>query len=74
MMPVAKIGARSWVLDPFLPYMKAAHAAVDRQVIAFAEVTDRLVPEVQGNTMFVSGTAMPWKTLPQPASARGRIN
>ena len=59
MMPVAKIGARTWALDPFLTYMKAAAplTAVDGQVITFAEVTGRLVPEVQGDTMFVCGTA-----------------
>jgi hypothetical protein len=58
-MRVAMIGANTGFLDPFLTYMEAAAplAAVDGQVITFADMTSRLVPELQGNTMFVCSTA-----------------
>ena len=57
-MRVAMIGANTGFLDPFLGYMEAAAplAAVDCQVITFADMTSRLVPELQGNTMFVRST------------------
>jgi hypothetical protein len=57
MMRVAKIGANTGLLDPFPTDMEAAAplAAVDGQVITFAEMTGRLVPKLQGNTMFVRG-------------------
>jgi hypothetical protein len=52
------IGANTGFLDPFLSYMEAAAplAAIDCQVITFADMTSRLVPELQGNTMFVCST------------------
>jgi hypothetical protein len=58
-MRVAKIGATAGFLDPFLSDMEAAAplAAVDGQVITFADMASRLVPKLQGNTMFVRGTA-----------------
>jgi hypothetical protein len=59
MMRVARIGARLASLDPFLTDVEAAAplAAVDGQVITFADMTSRSVPELQGNTMFVCNTA-----------------
>jgi hypothetical protein len=59
MMRVAVIGANTAFLDPFLTYVEAAAplAAVDGQVITFADVTGRLVPKFQGNTMFICNTA-----------------
>jgi hypothetical protein len=59
MMRVARIGARLAFLDPFLTDVEAAAslAAVDGQVITFADMTSRSVPELQGNTMFVCNTA-----------------
>ena len=59
MMRVAKIGANTGFLDPFLTDVEAAAplAAVDGQVITFADMTSRSVPELQGNTMFVCSTA-----------------
>jgi hypothetical protein len=59
MIRVAKIGANARFPDPFLTYVKAAAplAAIDGQVITFAELTGRLVPELQSNTMFLSNTA-----------------
>ena len=58
LMRVAMISANTGFLDPFLGYMEAAAplAAVDGQVITFAEMTGRLVPKLQGNTMFVRST------------------
>jgi hypothetical protein len=59
MTRVARIGARLAFLDPFLTDVEAAAplAAVDGQVITFADMTSRSVPELQGNTMFVCNTA-----------------
>jgi hypothetical protein len=59
MMRVEKIGANTRFLDPFLSDMEAAAplAAVDCQVITFADMTSRSVPELQGNTMFVCSSA-----------------
>ena len=59
MMQVARIGARLAFLDSFLTDVEAAAslAAVDGQVITFADMTSRSVPELQGNTMFVCNTA-----------------
>jgi hypothetical protein len=59
MLRVAKIGANTGFVDSFLSDMEAAAplAAIDGQVITFAEMTSRLVPELQGNTMFVRSTA-----------------
>jgi hypothetical protein len=59
MMRVARIGARLAFLDSFLTDVEAAAslAAVDGQVITFADMTSRSVPELQGNTMFVCSSA-----------------
>jgi hypothetical protein len=59
MMRVARISARLAFLDPFLTDVEPAAplAAVDGQVITFADMTSRSVPELQGNTMFVCNTA-----------------
>jgi hypothetical protein len=58
-MRIAKIRTNTGFLDPFLTYVEAAAplAAVNGQVITFADMTGRLVPELQGNTMFVCNTA-----------------
>jgi hypothetical protein len=47
-------------LDPFLTYMEAPapFTTVDRQAMAFAEITGCLVPEVQDDTMFVRATPL----------------
>jgi hypothetical protein len=59
MMRVARIDANTGFLDSFLSDVEAATplAAVDGQVITFADMTSRSVPELQGNTMFVRSTA-----------------
>jgi hypothetical protein len=59
MLWVAKIGANTAFLNSFLSDMEAAAplAAVDGQVITFADMTSRPVPELQGNTMLVCSTA-----------------
>ena len=58
-MRVAKIDANTGFLDSFLSNVETAAplAAIDGQVITFADMTSRSVPELQGNTMFVRSTA-----------------
>ena len=59
MLLSAGIVAMTKAIDPFLTDVEAAAslAAVDGQVITFADMTSRSVPELQGNTMFVCSSA-----------------
>ena len=64
-MRIARVSTSTWLLNSFLSDMKAPAplAAVDRQVVAFAEITGRLVPEIQDNAVFVRRTAFLVKDL-----------
>jgi hypothetical protein len=65
MMQIVGIGANTNGLDPFLPDVEAAAplAPVDGQLIAFADMASRSVPELQGNAVPIRGTSVAVKNL-----------
>jgi len=64
-MQIVGIGPNTNALDPFLTDMEAAAplAPIDGQVIAFADVVGRSVPELQGDAMPIRSTSVAVKDL-----------
>jgi len=65
MVQIVGIGANTSAFDPFLTDVEAAAslAAADGQLIAFADVAGRSVPELQGNAVPIRGTSVAVKNL-----------
>jgi len=62
---IVGIGANTNALDPFLTDVESAAplAPVDGQLVAFADVTGRSVPEFQGDAVPIRGMSVAVKNL-----------